>query len=148
MNRLTGILKRAPIVPSESPAEATGTSAKLVRTKEVRTLLPAPVGKREQAKRFIGTAFSASPTPTELEGPLRRHAKPTSSRTAAPQASPARQQSTTSLADRFNALREPPKTAQTSGRSEPGRAHLPNPMLKKGLSTIHEVEGEDDHDHD
>lgn len=149
MTRLTNILNRATVAPSPSPAEDTGNSSRLVRSNGARNLhantnLPAPIGKREQAKRFIGAAFSASATPTALDGPVRRQARPAAARTPAPQAALAREQSA-ALLDRFNALQAPPQDIRSSAPPDPHRAYPQNPALRRGLSTIHEVDGEDEH---
>lgn len=112
MNRLTNIFNRASVARSDSgaasPAGDATTPAQLVRSKGARNLnLPAPIGKREQAKRLLGAAFSVSKAPTALGSPVNHQAK--NSRLEKTSAQQHVAPSTPSpLADRFKALREPP----------------------------------------
>lgn len=113
MNRLTNILNRASVAPSDStaasPARDAATPAPLVRSKGARNLnLPAPVGKREKAKRLLGAAFSVSAKPTELAAPVMRHGKPATSKTALSQPVLTPTAPSPTLQDRLKALRERP----------------------------------------
>lgn len=112
MNRLTNIFNRASVARSDaaaaSPASDAAISSPIARTKGARNLsLPAPIGKREKAKRMLGAAFSVNAKAIELKAPVKRPAKFATSQITEPllQATPS---GPSPLVERYKALRESP----------------------------------------
>ena len=138
MTLLSGILKRAPVALSlESLAVVRDTfsTEKLTRSNTMANLnLPTPIGKREQAKRFFGAAFS------------RRQAQPAPAVETSLQPPPHREHLPASLVARFDALGAPPPATQSAKPARPSASFLPNRAQKQRLFTIHEGSEENEHD--
>ena len=124
MNRLTSIFNRAKTPATDanvtSPARGAGTPPPIARTQGAHNLnLPAPVGKREKAKRLIGAAFSVSATSVALEGPNKHRGKVSNAQKSDAHQPAMLVESPPPLADRFKALRTKPSDTgpSTSGRT-------------------------------
>ena len=113
MNRLTNIFNRTSVARTDATAAAPASDAavppQIARTTGARNLgLPAPIGKREKAKRMIGAAFSTNAKPTELKAPVKRSPKFATSETTEPL--PQETSSGSSpLAERYKALKQTPR---------------------------------------
>lgn len=81
-------------VAASSPS-ALGIPGKISRSNDVRNLgLPAPIGKREQIKQFLGTTFSVNAKPVAYDAPVAGHFKRAASKPTTLSQATAPQQST------------------------------------------------------
>ena len=119
MNRLSNLLNRTSVARSDSPSASPGHDAAkpapLVRNKAARDLsMPAPIGKRGKAKRILSAAFSMNASPTAVEGPVRRNAKPATSTQARSQQAASPENRSPATAERMKAMMEPKDVRSSS----------------------------------
>lgn len=135
MNRLTNIFNRASVARSDaaaaSPASHAPAPAQIVRSKGALNLnLPAPIGKREKAKRMLGAAFSVNAKPIESKAPVKRSATSDTSQITAPLLHAMPSSGSSPLAERFKAL----KASPTNTPSNIPTRHSEDPSLDAVLA--------------